>query len=79
MSEEEIVKEHGQALSFIGQKVYQFMLPLLEIHDALGRVLQLNREMYNLKQKEKEPAKPAVAVVPDEQRAPADPAPPVVA
>ena len=56
MTEEEITKEHAGAVSFIGQKVYQFLVPILEIHEALVRVLQLNREMYQLKNKPKEAA-----------------------
>lgn len=48
--EEEIIKEHGQAISFIGQKVYQLVLPYAEIGEAVYRVLQLNRQMYKLKE-----------------------------
>ncbi len=62
MGEEDIKKEHQGAIIFIGQKVYQLFLPLLEIHEALGRVLQLNREMYALKEKEKKEAAKPVAV-----------------
>lgn len=58
--EEEIIKEHGQAISFVGQRIYQIFLrvhqiflPVLEITSALNRILQLNKDMYKLKEAEK--------------------------
>jgi len=67
MTEEEITKEHDAALKFIGQRLYQFALPLIEIHEALARVLGLNREMYQLKEKQKKEAaeKPKLEAAPE--------------
>ncbi len=56
VTEEEITKEHGQILTFIGGKIYQTLVPALEVAEGLYRVLHLNREMYKLKQETKEKA-----------------------
>lgn len=53
MTEEEIKKEHNNAITFIGQKVYQMCVPFLELSEALRGVLALNREMYKLKEAQK--------------------------
>jgi len=64
MTEQEITQEHDAALKFIGGRIYQFFLPLIETHEALHRVLGLNREMYKLKEKAKAEPKPLEAVAP---------------
>jgi len=58
VTEQEIIKEHDGAVKFVGQRLYQFFLPLLEIHEALARILQMNREMYKLKEDEKKQPAP---------------------
>lgn len=66
VTEDEIKNEHNQAITFIGSRVYQMVVPALETAEALYRVLHLNREMYKLKNDKKGP-EDALKVVPKEE------------
>lgn len=54
MTKEEIDKEHDELVKFVGTKVYSFFYPLVEVQQALVRMLQLNHEAHALKNKPKE-------------------------
>lgn len=64
MTEEQIKEKHASAVAFVGQKVYQLLLPLIEINEALHHILALNREMYQLKNPPKPKEGPADGPMP---------------
>lgn len=54
MTEEEITHKHAQAVLKLGQDFYRWVLPVVEIVEDIKAVLELNREMYKLKNHKKE-------------------------
>ncbi len=66
MTEEEIIKSYEQVSSYVGKKLYQFCLPLLEVHGGLTEMYKLNKDLYALKQ----PKPEAVKNVEDEKKNP---------
>jgi len=51
MTEQEILKEHGQKAHDVGVKLYRFLSPILELSEDLMRMLYLNREMAEVMKK----------------------------
>jgi hypothetical protein len=67
MTRDEIGKEYNQAAATLGEKVYRFFLPVLEMHQILLKMLQLNQEAWKLGEAEKKTAaEKKIAVVSEE-------------
>jgi len=50
VTEKEINEKYPQVAASLGQRVYMLCLPIIEIVDHLGQMLQMNREMSKIKQ-----------------------------